>query len=87
MSYAMRKTPRSSFMGDVTATVTSPAIMSPPFVPPGAGTAIIPSGTLPPTPAPTAVMPLATQPASSGLGRYVLGGGIAYLAYWLWSKE
>lgn len=72
MSYAMRKTPRSSFMGDVTATVSSPGIVVSP---------------VPPTPAPTAVMPLATQSSTSGLGKYVLWGGIAYLAYWLWSKE
>lgn len=84
MSYALRKTPRSSFMmkrpgmGDVTATVTSPGIMSPPFAPPG--TAIIPSGVMPLTPAPPA-------DGSSNLSRYILWGGLAYLAYWLWSKE
>jgi len=78
----MRKTPRSSFMvrrggmGDVTATVSSSGIMSPPFAPP-----IVPTVAMPPSsvPQPTDV--------SSGLTRYVLWGGLAYLAYWLWSKE
>lgn len=82
MSYAMRKTPRSLFMygrpgmgGEVTASIETPGIMSPPFNP---GTVIIPSGVMPMTPAP---------PASSGLGQYALWGGLAYLAYLLWSKE
>jgi len=78
----MRKTPRSSFMlrrgsmgDDTTATVPSPGIMSPPFVGP-----IVPTVTMPPTSAPALL-------SSSGLARYALWGGLAYLAYWLWSKE
>ena len=74
MSYAMRKTPRSSFMvrhggigDDATATIVSPGI--------------VPTVAMPPTPAPT------PSDTSSGLTRYVLWGGLAYLAYWLWSKE
>jgi hypothetical protein len=82
----MRKTPRSSFMvgrrgmGAAVATVVeeTPPIISPPFNP---GAIIIPSGVMPMTPAPT------TPVSSSGLTRYVLWGGLAYLAYWLWSKE
>jgi hypothetical protein len=82
MPYTMRKTPRSSFMtmGDTTSTATytmgiSPVavVASPPFA--------VPSGVMPMTPSPPTPAP------SSGLGQYVLWGGLAYLAYWLWSKE
>lgn len=83
MSYAMRKTPRSSFMfgrpgmGEGPAPHPQPSdpVLSPPFNP---GTVIIPSGVMPMTPSP---------PASSGVGQYALWGGLAYLAYLLWSKE
>jgi hypothetical protein len=78
----MRKTPRSSFMvrrgsmgDDATGTIVSPGGMSPPIVVP-----IVPTVAMPPTTAPAPV-------ASSGLIQYVLWGGLAYLAYWLWSKE
>ncbi len=80
MSYAMGKTPRSSFMygrpgmgGEVTASIETPPIMSPPFNP--SSPVVIPSGVMP------------TPAASSGLGKYVIWGGLAYLAYLLWSKE
>lgn len=81
MTYAMRKTPRSSFMprrdsmgDDATATIVSSGVMSPPIVTP-----IVPTVAMPPIPVPA--------PVGSGLSQYVLWGGLAYLAYWLWSKE
>lgn len=75
MAYALRKTPRSSFMtrmfgmGDVTSSTTS-MVMTP----------IAVVAPMPPTPA-------TPDASSSGLGSYVLWGGLAYLAYWFLSKE
>jgi len=90
--YTMRRTPRSSFMtrqwgmgdeattsADLHSMTALPVVVkSPPFAAPP------PSGVMPLTPAPPTPAP---ADASSGLGQYVLWGGLAYLAYWLLSKE
>lgn len=90
--YVLPKTPRSSFMmrkrglgdeattsADLHSMTALPVVVkSPPFAPPG------PSGVMPLTPAPPVMAPADT---SSGLGQYVLWGGLAYLAYWLVTKR
>jgi hypothetical protein len=73
----MRKTPRSSFMlrrGGMGDDATG-TIVSPGVMSPPI-TPIVPTVAMPPTPAPT-----------PSLTRYVIWGGLAYLAYWLWPKE
>jgi hypothetical protein len=77
MSYTMRKTPRSSFMTRMFGMGAAVVAPEPPTMAPPTPTVIVP---------PTAA-PVATPAATSSLGRYVLWGGVAYLAYYLLSKE
>jgi hypothetical protein len=72
--YTMQKTPRSSFMrqGMGAAPDQSPPVMAPTVT-------MAPIVAMPPTPAPSPVSAITSLP----LGKYVLWGGLAYLAYWL----